>query len=978
MVSKTQVASQIRFHLEQLSAKNAHHDFEHLCRHLARERICSNIIPSTGPVSAGGDQGKDFETFLTYLRASPISDLTFVGMISEKPIVFACSIQKRGILGKIRSDVNKIMKNGTSVSVESIFFFSLADISTSKREELKSWAKDTHSSRLEIIDGQAISEMLADRDVFWIAVEYLHIPSDIYPRAEKEENWYTQTLNFWRADQEVPQNYADFFEIKSATRHATFDKNVKQDLLFWISLLKQFLNAVFPLVLRRNAIYEIAVASLRGLGTLIGQEEDLRAYFAVISNLESRQELEDAGALLNYCIGAVLRNQVQLTIEEIGIWRDQLLTKVEQKLHQSRTPNQKCPLLEIRGYLALQLDPKTEARLDWEGAIEWWTHMINIAKDAPLFPLERFSDRLTKYTRFIGSCPGYDYLSQQTDILLSQRGGEARAAEKCKDRALEFLNTGKPLKAIDQLHKAKVKWFSEETIGGSLLSMLVISQSYRELGLCLAAKYYALAAASIALQSAKPEIKPSVPKALSLAAECDYVQGSWCGYLELVESELSAYAAFAKHESNSNGFDEFQRILFNITTITAVTSVLDSNLHSFLEEKTKKWNLNEWLDEILQKAYYEWKKLNVSEIWKRLQEQLLGRPFGDLGKMRVIAWSELGVTWTASWKNDYETTPVAEQLIAVLQILLADIADIDLCLLKTNVDISIRRGNVDNVEVKALPSNTGRKWEVIFPNSNLGKQPDWQGLQINMLTAAIYVLSEISLLPTAEFQKKLEDIFRNGISMKTFVAKPYEMLYRDFITKDVFDSGDKCERKIPCDQLPFRIEENSALSWRNGPGPGYSREKATELLKNRYSNAIIPIRHTLESLQKSAEFGSLIKRLRSEGWLDWHILASINNVAVSYRVRQILGSFANPIEERDLCFRMMNEPEREDILPIPVSEFSEEKLKMALQVSMISTIKVLGLESRQRTPDFDGISYFLRNRYNYWTDDISHEDPFPS
>jgi hypothetical protein len=785
-------------------------------------------------------------------------------------------------------------------------------------------------------------------------------------------------LSFWRSNQKVPQNYADFFEIKSATRHATFDKNVKQDLPFWVGLLKQFVNAGFPLMLRRSAVYEIAVASLRGLGTLIGQDEDLSAYFAVISNLESPEELEDVEALLNYCIGAVLRNQVQLTIEEFGTWRDQLLTKVEQKLHQARTPDQKCPLLEIRGYLALQLDPKTKARPDWEGAIKWWTHMINIAKDAPLFPLERFSDRLTKYTRFIGGCTGYDYLSQQTDLLLSQRAGDAKAAEKCRDRAIEFLKTGKPLKTIDQLHEAKVKWFSEETIEGSLLSMLVISQSYQKLGLNLAAKYYALAAASIALQSSRPEIKPLVPKALSLAAECDYVQGFWCGYLELSESELKAYAVFAKHESNSNGFDEFQQMLFSIATMTAITSILDSDLHRFLEEKIKKWNLNDWLDEILQKANSEWKKLDVSEIWKKLEEQLWGRPFGDLGKMRVVTWSELGATWTASSENDYETTPVAEQYIAVLQILLADIADIDLCLLKTNVDISIRSGNMNNVEVKALPSNTGRKWEVVFPNSNLGKQPDWQGLQTNMLTAAIYILSEISLLPTAEFYRRLEDIFRNGLSMKTFVAKPYEVLYRDFITKEIFDSGDKCKRKIPLDQLPFRIKENNALSWKNDPGPGYSREKATELLKNRYSNAIIPIRHTLETLQKSAEFGSLIKRLRSEGWLDWHILASISNVAVNYRVRQILGPFANPITERDLCLKIMNEPEREDTRPIPVSEFSEEKLRMALQVSMISTIKVLGLESRQRTPDFDGISHFLRNRYNYWTDDIDHEDPFPS
>jgi hypothetical protein len=44
MANIDQVASQIRFGLDQLSARNAHHDFEHLCRHLTRARICSNVL----------------------------------------------------------------------------------------------------------------------------------------------------------------------------------------------------------------------------------------------------------------------------------------------------------------------------------------------------------------------------------------------------------------------------------------------------------------------------------------------------------------------------------------------------------------------------------------------------------------------------------------------------------------------------------------------------------------------------------------------------------------------------------------------------------------------------------------------------------------------------------------------------------------------------------------------------------------------
>jgi hypothetical protein len=976
VVNKVQIASQIRFHLDQLSAKNAHHDFEHLCRHLARERICSNIIPSTGPVSAGGDLGKDFETFTTYLRASPISDTVFIRLVSEKPIVFACSTQKRGIDTKIKSDIDKILQNSLGVPVETIFFFCVADISIAKREELKSWSKTAYSVKLEIIDGQALSEMLSDRDVFWIAVQYLQIPSDIYPRAEEEENWYTQVMNSWSNDKR-PQNYADFVEIKSAARHAKSNEKVKQDLPRWINLLKHFVSATFPSVIKQSAIYEIAVMSFRGFGTLIGQEVNMREYFAAIPHIENIAELEDAAALLNYCVEAIARNQVGFTIDEINSWHNQLVAIVEQKLCQARTPNQKCPLLEIRGYLALHFDLREPDHFDRVGAIKWWTQMIKIAKDAPLFPLERFSDRLTAFTHFLGSCPGYDYLTQQTDVLLTERSGDAKAAEKCRDRAVVFIKMGQPLKAIDQLHKAKVNWFSAETIKGSLLSMLVISQSYQELGLNIAAKYYALAAATIAFQPSKPELKLYVPKALFLAALCDYAQGSWAGYEELTDVGLASFAAFGKQNLDSTKIDEFEQTLFNTSTIIAITSVIgDSELQRFLEEKVRKWNLSDWLDGMLQKACFEWKKRDISEIWQLLEKQLWGRPFGDLGKTRVTSWQELGVTWVVSWDNNYAVTPLAEQLIAVLQIILADIADVDLCLLKTSVEINVSRGNADKISIKSLPSNKGRKWEIIFPNTKAKEHPGGNDLSIDILTAAISVLNEISLLPQETLNEKIANFFKNGLSMKAFVAKPYEELYRDFITEAVFNSINKAQRKIPQEQREFKVRENSALSWKNGPGPGYSKKNAEAILKKRYRIFVIPIRLTLKELGNNEDFMLLVKKLRQEGWLDWHLLSSISNVATSYRFRKILGPYADPKAHKDFFINLMKEPEKETSLSIPISEFSEKNLRFALNVSMVATISNLGLEVRQRTPDLDAIDHFLRNRYNYWTDDIDHENPF--
>src|SRR4051812_39414315 len=121
-----QLIQYVRFQLDQLSERNAAHDFEHLCRHLARARICSNVLPATGPVSAGGDQGRDFETFRTYLRKSRFSNSVFVGLSSDASIAFACSLQRSKLSTKIKEDVTAILSEGADV--DSIHFFCTGDI----------------------------------------------------------------------------------------------------------------------------------------------------------------------------------------------------------------------------------------------------------------------------------------------------------------------------------------------------------------------------------------------------------------------------------------------------------------------------------------------------------------------------------------------------------------------------------------------------------------------------------------------------------------------------------------------------------------------------------------------------------------------------------------------------------------------------------------------------------------------------------
>jgi len=969
-----QIKQQIRFQLDQLSVNNAHHDFEHLCRYLTRAKICSNILPATGPVSAGGDQGRDFETFRTFLQSTPIANSTFIGLASDKTIAFACSLQKKEtIIAKIRSDVSIIMGSGSEVDF--VYYFCSSDIPVGRRHELETWARENYSIELIIFVGQAISEELADPEVFWIAEKYLEIPSEMFPRRKDENEWYSQLREEWRTKDQLLYNFGEFFEIKSAIRYATSSKNEKVDLMFWKDLLEAFLTNECDVRLKRKAVYEIAVASLKGLETLRGQEDRLKEYFNDIPQLEDSVEFEESSTLLMYCFGALQQNAIQLTFEDLDNWHDKLLTRVEEILAVSNVDGKKCWLLETRGYLSIWPDPES-GMLDIENAIKWWSDMISIMKNAPLFPLTRFADRLTHSIKIFGEYDKFDQLTTQVDSLLSERYGDFIAAEKCRDRAIVFFDNGKIIKAIKELHKAKIQWFAEETLHESLLAMIFIAKCYAELNLTFAGKYYALAAAFIALNSSDENLKKLVSKALIVAADCDYDQGAWSSFLELVEIGLRTQLMFSHTLDDKNFEKEFEKILFHLTSLLVITERFDEALFEFCKGRISKLQIDDWINETLRIGRNVWARSNDDELWMKIEEQLYGRPFGDLGTKREVIWKQLGITWNVTWNNDYQTSSLAEQFIAILQIILTELAITDLCLLQMNVEIDIEREDISEILLESIPSNSGRKWKIIFPFSTTEAFSEVNRLQTEMLATASTVLSEISLLPINKFLEVINECFSEGLSMKAFVANSYDVIYRKFVSEEFFNSFNRSDKTVPESNREFLVKEHEELKWFDKLGPGYDEDTINEFLENRYERSFIPIKFTLKQLVKDSDFIEIVEKLRADGWKDWHILLSLANITVNYRVREFHEISISQQIHNELFKEMLSRPESERSTPIPHSEFTETKIRQMQKINMIATLVNFGLECRQEIPDLESINDFLKSRYNYWDDDIEHDDPF--
>lgn len=974
---KLELQQQIRYALGQLAPLNRHHDFEHLARHFARLRIASNVVPATGPVAGLGDQGRDFETFRSYITNSPIGDSTFVALVANKKIVFGCSLQAN-IVRKIKQDVKTIIDSGAKI--DEIKYFCVTDLPVGKRHALQDWAASSCHVDLEILDGQALSEQLMDPDVWWIAVEYLSIPADAFPHNFTQGDRYSALRKRWLEENRVPYTFADFVEIDAGLRHTMYEKDCRADLLPWLGKIRDLLREECPTGMKRKVQYEIAVVAFRGLNNLSAEAELVAEFFGALHAGLSPAELQDATVLLTYCATAAQQGHFNVDPAKLAGWASNLISLLDEAIDHAPGNNSLCDLLLSRSQACViplrnaKYTPKPEQMLDY------WARMLDVLPKAPLFPLEHFADIITNLTPFLAEDPRYPRITERVDQLIEQRTGGFVAADKCLDRAKSLFQGGHFLKALQQLHRAKVKWFAAETLPKALSAMLLAAECYEHLKLFYAAKYYAAAVVHILFRETDPGLKKLLPRAAFHLCDACYASGSCLSYMELLHLALLFQQNYAPDPFDFAKHEVLQRQLAQVAILRSVTRRLAADVLPALDGMGSEWNLGDdlWsvVTEISQAGAEPWGSLPTDEIWRQIQTEIGGPIFSDVGTRRAIRWPALGITWTVSFANTYELALLAEELAATLQIIQADLAEFDLCLFPTTADIELELTDESRTVFKEVPDNNTARWLLRIPSRWLLPQESQPSEEVNPLTMAATILGQCTALPYDRFLTIIESAFKAGLSTKTFNARPARELFAGIHSKEVFQTSKRVELNAPTPPEWFEIEPAVELAWRESPGPGYSLEKAEGFIRNRYENAIRPIRLTLPRLTNDARIRSLLRNLHEEGLPDWQILNIIANVVTNFRVRNEIGSSAD-LELMRKTFAKWIFHDEQDGDPVFLNDlFTEDQLKFAKNVAVTSNLRIWGLVSNLRTPDFTAIRRFLDVRYRNSSDDVPHKSYF--
>ena len=678
--------------------------------------------------------------------------------------------------------------------------------------------------------------------------------------------------------------------------------------------------------------------------------------------------------LLSYCSTALILRQFTFDPNQLHVWTKDLIRRIEDLLKDRPGSHAKCELLQYRAHAAtLPFQVGTTPTIDWDSPFKWWDRLIREIKHAPLFALERFANELTALVPAIGDDPRFRSLTDRVDVLLDSRSRGFVAADKCRDRAIAFVESDRPIRAIHELHAAKIKWFAEETIQGTVLSMLLLSQLYADLKMMWAAKYYALAAGFLIHKHSGDNLKRLLPKAFIQLANVCYLGGEWLSFIDLLPLVGAAQYQFRSSPDDFERHGDFQSVIMHALILKAVAERFGhGDVKTYLQTVLDRWPLPDGLNELILEPpadtsdwIMEWEE---DSVWKRIDADLNGHPFSDAGADRKYAWRALGICWEVCCENNIDTVVIVEGLVSCLQIVTVDIADIELNLLPTKVTIQATVSPIATFQIKELASNEATQWSINLPlhgtSENVGNYAD---------ALASAILISCSLLPDNEVKKIFDTAFKHGLAGKTFSVRPYHELLREFVSKERESIRRNCS-KLDTPSPNTCAHEADALAWRDGPGPGYSKKRSFEFIKNRYAQAPIPIRLTLNRLRTSENFRLFVARMRQQGYLDWHILLLVSNAAINFRLPHPTNpNKAERAEFEKIAREFIGKEESADAIEIPETEIFGEPLARNLDFQIATVGKTWSLHLKSMTPDFKALKKVLVERYAYFADDIEHE-----
>ncbi len=1000
--------SYIQFRLNSMSSRNEHHRFEEIATRVAQKRISANILIATGPVSSGGDQQRDAESFTTRLPDELPHSAGFAAAASTSPVVIACTVQSRSLKQKVLDDLAGICAEDAA-PVEHVAFFTVHPIAEGITHDLQKTAREQYGVTLDVFCGGDIATFLTQPDLVWVARHYLELPSHLIPPPEDQPapQWYADLIEGLRQNKgPVALTPAVQGEVIRGLRHATWDEVANADLPEWLNFMGAFLadsNDGTDTELVFRACYEMAVARFRGMGIAAGIEDLVRRAIDYACTSSQPNIVDDAVTLASYW-GSMWQTGVakaeaseitlamtrlrahlvdQLDATDVNIYPVRAATLTGTLAFAHLTPNWekteaahgKPAPAEVAPGVGMRLDEfeidvsalEDTELFDIATAMRYLEQLVDLLPRARVYSCRQLARVFTMFAPIAAEYPSYEKVRDGLDAALAEVQGDNATAERCRDRGMAFVQAGKPLKALAELHNAKLKWFNGDTLYGAILTMRYLGSLYARLGLTYAAKMYACTAATLGMMSDDTNVKQHAPKALLEAAQYAHETGTWVDAAALTEIALLARAQLLIDPFNYDKYPDLAAHQTNATLELAGVRRYWPEIEPLIRAAHYTTDWYEGLVEVVEHTDAAF-NLTEEEFQAQATEQLAGPVLGDVGPTRSIDFQALGIRWIFEFNNNRAIVLAAEGFVAALQVILADIAPMNPVLIDSTVRVAVEvmpaaSRDVDNSDID--DSEPEIVATVVLPDT-----PDDPDARDRVVVAMCFqLLHAVHVRPPGDLHSLLERLLAGGLVHKVSVGRPYEETAA-LLNNDHYDRCADASRPPSSDT--FQPVERKPLAASTATGPGYDRDDALQAVRERYEVANDALRYTLPRLLTNEGGRATIVRLRADGWLDWQILVAHLNAAMNWRMQQagIRPEFADPMQIMELARR----PETAVSPKMPLAVFADNRVDMHIYMQTATVARRWNLRGRQEAPGEEAMRNLLIRRYRYAVDDIPHRD----
>jgi hypothetical protein len=597
------------------------------------------------------------------------------------------------------------------------------------------------------------------------------------------------------------------------------------------------------------------------------------------------------------------------------------------------------------GYLPVEHDKMDVVR---ERVIGLWEDVVSEVKTTPLFPVIHIADIFEILTPFIGMHPRFRPLADQVDELVSTRAGADAAADRARRRAIADLDSGHRVLAIDELHRAKIGWFTGDTMEGSILAMLTISDCYYSPRMPVAARYYAAGALFITLRSESDEVKRHIGRAAFAIADTFEAAGEGVTFLHSIRPALMAHEMSAIDPGDWEKHPQVKRTIAHAAILRAIARRLAPDLLPLVDTAIAEWPLppdeRDGFIELSQGP--PWSTASITDIEGQIAHEFGQHPFSDIGDRRSVEWSALGVRWTVRSVAHQDTWFAALEIAAALQIVQIEFADLDLVLIPSAATIDVDLRDLETPMLSQLPDNGRLAWKIVMPKVG-PREPSF----VHPASVAIAILGQTTALPFDAFQQLATERIERGLPLRAFSVRPIRELMA-FAEPENLDRKGMQGMQRPAFAHSLEPIEADDLKWRSGPGPGYTRARAEGYLRNRYRVTMRALRLTLPRLLADERSWTLINELKQKGLLDWQVLTIIANIVEDWQLKQQLPPELPPRELAERVRERLLREERDTDPIFDLNQFTADLVRVHESILTIVALRTWDLQCHRQTPDF--------------------------